>query len=337
MLLPVAIVVAVIAVFASRGGSDKAGSGTLTIYSGQHEQIVVPIVAAFEKETGIDVSVRYDDEGVLAAQLVQEGDRSPADVFLAENSPALVDIEQRGLFAPVDAATIAATSGKHSSPTGVWVETSARVNEIVYNTDRLDTADLPKTVLELADPKWKGKLALAPTETDFQPIVTAVAARYGDDRAVEWLKGLKTNSAGHVYPDNEALVAQVNAGRATLGVINNYYWYRYRDEVGASKIHSAEGYLAPEDPGYVINIAGAGVLASSDHAEDAQRFLAFLVGKTAQELIATGESYEYPLGSGVVSKKLAVPYANLQPDPITIAQLGNGKHALELLRRAGLL
>ena len=133
--------------------------------------------------------------------------------------------------------------------------------------------------MDLADPKWKGKLALSPTETDFQPIVTAVAARYGNAAAEKWLKAIRANAQGHIYPDNEVLVAQVNNGQALLGVINHYYWYRLKDELGAKKIHSAEHFFADGDPGYVIDVAGAGALASSKHQGEAQKFLAFLVSR----------------------------------------------------------
>ena len=337
-VIPVAILVAIVAAFATSYGSKGNGAtATITVYSGQHPQTVAALVAAFEKQTGIGVSVRSDDEGVLAAQIVQEGGRSRADVFLTENSPALEELQQRGLLARVDASTLGRTSARYSSAQKRWAAISARVSTIVYNTDALKPSQLPRSVLDLADPKWKGKLAISPTETDFQPIVAAVAARYGKAKTVKWLEGIRSNGSSHVYPDNETLVAQVNSGRAQLGVINHYYWFRYRDEVGRSKIHSAEHLFAPRDPGYVIDVSGAGILASSTHQAEDQRFLAFLVGKTAQQIIAHDESYEYPLGSGVVTAKPLVPFSSLRPDPVSVSQLGTGQLSIELLREASLL
>jgi iron(III) transport system substrate-binding protein len=317
----------------------QAGSHAtrITIYSGQHPQTVAALVSAFEKRTGIKVAVRSDAENVLDAQIVQEGKHSPADIFLTENSPPLEDLQQRGLLARVSASTLAKTPAKYSSAQKRWVGISARVSDIVYNTKALSPAQLPKSVLAFADPKWKGKLALSPTETDFQPLVTAVAARYGAARTVKWLQALKSNASDHTYPDNETLVAEVNAGRAQVGVINHYYWYRLRDEVGRSKIHSAEAFLAPADPGYVLDISGAGILASSSHQAEDQQFLAFLVGKQAQEILAHDESYEYPLGSGVVTAKPLPPFKQLRPDEISPASLGNGRAAIGLLRQAGIL
>ena len=330
--------VAVAAVLVTTAGGSKSSSkATLTLYSGQHAQTVNAIVSAFEKATGISVAVRQDDEGVLAAQILQEGSHSPADVFMTENSPALEVLGAHGLLSKVAPSTLAKTSAKYSSPGKDWEGVSARVSTIVYNTDQLKKSQLPRSVMDLAQPKWKGKLALAPTETDFQPIVTAVAARYGKARAGKWLDGIRSNASGHIYPDNESLVSQVNSGQVQIGVINNYYWYRLRDEVGASKVHSAAALFAPHDAGYVIDVAGAGALKSSKHAAEAQKFLAFLVGPVAQKIIASDESYEYPLGSGVKTTKDLIPFAKLKPDPITVKQLGTGELALSLLRSASLL
>ncbi len=325
------------AVFALAQGASGPGGPTLTLYSGQHPQTVAALVAEFKKLTGIAVEVRPDDEDVLAAQIVQEGSRSPADVFLTENSPPLEELQERGLLAPVDSATLAHTRARYDSPERRWVGVSARVSVLVYNTHDLSPSQLPSSVLDLAAPRWRGKLALAPSETDFQPIVTAVAARYGQARAVQWLEALRANAGAHVYPDNEALVAQVNSGQAELGVINHYYWYRLRDEIGARAIHSAEAFFAPGDAGYVIDVSGAGILASSRHRAEAQRFLAFLVSVQGQEILAHSESYEYPLGSGVLTAQPLVPFARLRPDPVSVEQLGNGQLAVKLLREASLL
>ncbi len=335
---PLAAIIAVAVGFALSGGaSGQPAAVTITLYSGQHEQTVAALVSAFQKQTGIHVAVRSDDEGVLASQIIQEGSHSPADVFLTENSPPLQALQERGLLARVEDSTLAKTSSRYSSPKNEWAAISARVSTIVYNTNDLKPSQLPRSVLDLASAKWKGKLALSPGETDFQPIVTAVAARFGKARATSWLEGIRANASSHIYPDNETLVAQVNSGQVELGVINHYYWYRLRDELGASKVHSAEHFFTPHDPGYVIDVSGAGILASSSHQAQDQQFLAFLVSKAGQEILAHDESYEYPLGSGVVTAKPLVPFAKLRPDPITIAQLGDGSGAIALLRAASLL
>jgi iron(III) transport system substrate-binding protein len=337
-LLLAAVSAVVGAAYLVSGVSASRSAGSLTLYSGQHEQTVSALVAAFEKQTGINVSVRSDSEGVLASQIVQEGSHARADVFYTENSPPLEALAKRGLLTRVKASTLAKTPARYQTPARNWTPVSARVSLMVYNTDQLKPSQLPKSILELAQPKWKGKLGLAPTETDFQPIVTAVAAKYGKARAIKWLEGIKNNASGHIYPDNEALVAQINSGQAALGFMNNYYWYRLRDELGGqSKMHSAIHYFTARDPGYVVNVSGAGILDSSSHQAEAQKFLAFLDSPTAQGIIAHDESFEYPLGSGVKTARGLAPFSTLQPDPITVKQLGDGTLPIELLRQASLL
>ena len=215
---------------------------------------------------------------------------------------------------------------------------SARVSVLVYNPRLISKSQLPTSVMQLADPKYQGKLALAAGETDFQPIVTSVLRAHGAAATEKWLKALKANAAGHLYPDNETVTSDVNRGTAAFGIINQYYWYRLRAEIGAGAIHSSITHFAPHDPGYVVDVSGAAVLKSSHHQTAAQRFLAFLVSKPAQEIIGGHSlSYEYPIASGVTTAAPETPFSQLQPNSITIADLGTGSAAVALLRRAGLL
>ena len=318
--------------------SSDGGGQSITLYSGQHPQTTDEIVTVFEKETGITVRVRSDDEDVLAQQIVAEGSRSPADVIYTENSPALEFLQDKGLLAPVDRATLTAAPARFNSPQGRWVGVSARVSVLIYNPSLIRAGQLPTSVMQLAEPRFKGKLALAAGETDFQPIVTSVLRAHGRAATVRWLQAIKNNAAGHIYPDNETITSQVNRGAAALGIINEYYWYRLRAEIGAASMHSKIAYFAPRDPGYVIDVSGAAVLKSSTHQAAAQRFLAFLVSRQAQEIIGGHSlSYEYPIASGVTTAAPETPFRDLQPNPITIADLGDGAAAIALLRQAGLL
>jgi iron(III) transport system substrate-binding protein len=323
---------------AACGGSSSASSNSITLYNGQHEQTTDALVARFEKVTGIKVNIRSDDEDVFASQITAEGGHSPADVLFTENSPPLEFLQQKGLLAPVPASTLAHTPSRYNSPTGHWVGVSARVSVLVFNTRLLKPSQLPTAVLQLADPQWKGKLGIAPGETDFQPIVTSVARTYGDAAALRWLQGLKANAgSAHSYPDNETLVDRVNRGEVAIGVINQYYWYRERAQVGASAVHSAIVHLAPRDPGYVIDVSGAAVLKSSQHQANAQKFLAFLVSAQGQKIIAGTDSFEYPIASGVTTGQPETPLDKLRANPINIAALGDGATAIALLQKAQLL
>jgi iron(III) transport system substrate-binding protein len=333
-----AFAVASLALAACGTSSNQSGGVTITLYNGQHVQTTDSLVAAFEKANpNIKVAVRSDDENTFDAEIVQEGSRSPADVFYTENSPALEDLQQRGLLSKVSTATLAKTPSKYSSPKGDWVGVSARVSVLIYNPRLIKKSALPTSVLQLANPKYKGELALAAGETDFQPIVTSVLKADGTKATLAWLNGLKSNATGHIYSDNETITNDVNRGVAAFGLIDQYYWYRLRAEIGASNMHSKITYLAPHDPGYVIDVSGAGVLKSSKHQAAAQKFVAFLVSAKGQEIIAHSISFEYPIASGVTTAQHETPLQDLQPFPIDVAQLGTGAKAINLLREAQLL
>jgi iron(III) transport system substrate-binding protein len=316
-------------------GQSLAGQ-TITVYSGQHEQTTSALASGFTAATGIKVELRSGDEAELANQLLTEGAASPADVFYAENPPTLQALAEKNLLAAVDPGILAAVPAVRSSPQGRWVGVSARSVALAYNTSAgLTDAGLPATLLDMAGPEWKGRFGFAPTETDFQPVLTAVLKLKGADVANQWLDGLKANAK--VYPDNEALVAAVNSGEVTTGLLDHYYWYRLRQELGDKKTTSALHYFGPGDPGSLVDVSGAAVLASSKHSAAAQRFLAYLVDKPAQTIIATSESYEYPLGSGIVTGQPLRPLDQLRPPALTVDDLGDGRAALAMLQKSGLL
>ncbi len=336
-----AAVCALVGAAATLSACAASGSGpSITLYNGQHEQTADSVIAGFEKATGITVNVRNDDEDILADDIVTEGAHSPADVIWTENSPALEYLQGKGLLAKVDASTLAETPSQYDSPRGDWVGVSARVSVLIYNPSLITESQLPTTVLGLANPRYRGKLAFAAGETDFQPIVTAVVRAYGKAEALSWLKGINANARGHVYPDNETIADEVNRGEVAFGVVNQYYWYRMRAEIGSANMHSEITYFAPRNPGYVVDVSGAAVLKSSRHQAAAQKFLAYLVSRQGQEIIGDPSksiSFEYPIASGVTTKAPETPFSQLQPYPITVGQLGDGSTAINLLREAGLL
>jgi iron(III) transport system substrate-binding protein len=322
------------------GTASGTDAQTITLYSGQHEQTAEALVAAFEKETGITVNIRSDDEDSLADQIVTEGSHSPADVFYTENSPPLESLQAKGLLAKVDPSTLSHTPAKYNSPAGDWVGVSGRVSVIIYDPSLISAAQLPTHVSQLADAKYKGKLALAPQETDFQPIVTDYDRAYGKAATLSWLKAIYANASGHIYPDNETIADEVNRGAVAFGIVNQYYWYRMRAEIGASNVHSQITHFAPRDPGYVVDVSGAAMLKSSKHQAAAQKFLAFLVSKQGQSVIADpikSISFEYPIASGVTTQAPETPFDQLRPYPMTIADLGTGATAIALMHEAGLL
>jgi iron(III) transport system substrate-binding protein len=332
----VATAIGVAALFASLlAACGSSPSDTIVVYSGQHEQTTSRLVARFEARYHIKVEVRTGDEASLGQQVLVEGANSPADVFYSENTPVLESLREHGRLAPLPESTLAAVPRRYTAAQGDWVGVSARVSALVYNPSRLGSTRLPSSVLELGAARFRGKLAFAPAETDFQPLVAAIARVDGTTRAERWLRELQ--AAGTVYPDNETVTTQVNNGQSALGPIDHYYWYRLRAELGASGIHSTLRYFPPGDPGNLLDVSGAAILSSSSHRAAAQQFLSFLVSAEGQQTIAHSASYEYPLRAGVAPAPGLVPLAEIRPTELAPAALGDGSAALALEQKVGLL
>jgi iron(III) transport system substrate-binding protein len=345
--LPAAIVPILLCLLWSGCGSSASSSSastaaptsfkgdTLTLYSAQHEQMTNALAKAFERETGAKVRIRFGEDEGLANQIVQEGAASPADALLTENTPPLELLTEKDLLAKVDPATLARVPAAYSSAGGHWVGVAARETVLIYNPKLLAGLRLPPSILDLAKPEWKGKLAIAPSEPDFVPIVSAIEKLDGRAKAQSWLEGFAKNAKR--YDDNEGIVAAVEAGQVAAGVINHYYWYEQRAEVGASKVHSKLYYFGHKDPGALVNISGAGALESSRNPALAQRFLAFLVSKPGQEAMTHSGDWEYPLAPGVAPPSGLRPFASLEAPEIGPAVLGDGSQPLALMQQAGLL
>ena len=314
----------------------RAQKPALTLYSAQHEQMVDLLTAAFTKQTGIPVRVRSGEAPAIAAQLLREGASSPADVYLTENSPELVLLDERHLLAPVAPATLAAVPARDNAPDGNWLGVLARENVLVFAPGKIDAAAMPASLMDLAKPAWRGKLAIAPTDADFLPLVGAVVATAGRPAALAWLRGLRENA--QLFDDDEGVVAAVERGAVATGIVNSYYWARARAEKGADHMTSRIHHFRGGDVGALLNVSGAAVLKSSKQPQAAQQFLAFLVSRPAQSMLARSDaSFEYPLAAGVAANPALMPMDQLQPPDLTPAQLGDDRDAAALLREGDLI
>jgi iron(III) transport system substrate-binding protein len=316
------------------GCGGASSSRSILLYNGQHPQVTSELVAAFEKQSAIKVNVRTNDGIVLADQLLQEGSSSPADVYLTENTPELVTLDQHGLLAKLDSSTLAQVPDQDNASTGHWVGIARRISALAYDPALVAAAQLPKSLLELALPAWKGKVGLAPTDSDFPPLVGAIIATYGKQAAVSWLAGLKHN--GQLYQSDESVVAAVNRGDVATGIINHYYWFRLRLELGKSAMHSALYFFPNHNVGSLENISGAGVIASTKHPAQAQAFVKFLVSPTAQEILAHGYDFEYPTRPGVEPNQQLPALATISPAILNPNVLGNDQQAALLIQESGL-
>lgn len=315
-----------------------SSSTTLTLYSAQHEQTTDAMIAAFTKKTGIKVRVANNDEDVLTAQITQEGDLSPADVFYTENSNWLEQLNDQGLLAKIAPATLANVPKEDSAANGNWVGVSARISVLIYNTSKLKPSELPKSVMELGDPKWLGKIEIAPDETDLWPVISSIDRTKGHRATLRWLIKLEINAAGNDnVPDNETITRDVSQGVSELGLINHYYYYRLVAEIGKSAVKANIAYFAPHDPGYVEDISGVGILKSSKHKAAAEKLVEFMTSATGQKVLAESDSFEYPIHPGVAANAELTPLTKLQPTAFTPAELGTGLDAKGLLEEAGLI
>jgi iron(III) transport system substrate-binding protein len=318
----------------SAGQVYAADSVGIVVYNAQHEGLTKAWVEGFTQETGIPVTLRNGDDTEMGNQIVQEGAASPADVFLTENSPAMVLVDNAGLFAPVDKVTLEQVDSAYRPAHGKWVGIAARSTVFVYNPSKLPESDLPKSIMDLASPSWKGRWGASPGGADFQAIVAAILQQKGEAATLEWLKGMKTNYAN--YRGNSSVLKAVNAGQIDSGVIYHYYSLVDQSKTGENSKNTTLHYFKHKDPGAFVSISGGGVLASSKHQEQAQAFLKYITGKDGQTVLKNGKSFEYAVGKGAASNPELVPLNQLDAPTVDASKL-DSKKAVELMTQAGLL
>ncbi len=328
LLLPFVVVL----LFTAACGGDDDQS--ITVYSGRSEELIGPILERFEAQSGIDVNVRYGGTAELLATLLEEGDRSPADVYIAQDAGALGALESAGRLDELDADLLDRVSPAFRSAAGRWVGISGRARVIVYNTERLDPGDLPDSILAFTDPKWRGRIGWAPVNGSFQAFVTALRLTQGEDAARDWLEGILANDPIE-YPKNTPIVAAVAAGEIDVGFVNHYYLHRFLAEEGEG-FGARNAYTAPGDPGTLINVAGAAILSSSDARPQAAQLLVFLLSEEAQRYF-TQKTFEYPLIEGVEANADLRSIAELQPVDLDLSRLSDLEGTLDLLRETGVL
>ena len=320
------------AALAGCGGDE--GSGPLTVYSGREEELVAPLFAMFTEETGIEVEARYGDSAELAATIAEEGGNAPADVFFAQDPGSLGAVDAQ--LAPLPDATLERVPARFRDAEGRWVGTSGRTRVLVYNTDELTEAELPASVLELTKPEWKGRVGIAPTNASFQAFVTAMRLSLGDDEARAWLEAMKDNDA-RTYDKNLPIVEAVAAGEVDVGLVNHYYLALVKEEQPDAPV--ANHLFEAGDPGSLVSVAGAGVLASTDQQEDAEAFVDFLLSDEAQRFyVEEAEENEYPLVAGIDPPAGLVPLDRIEGPDVELTAFGAElESTVEMLRATGWL
>ena len=267
---------------------------TLTVYSGRSKSLVDPILREFELLTGVPIEIRYASTGEMAATLLEEGDKSPADVFFAQDPGGLGAVKP--LFMTLSDDIYEQSAAWASDPDKKWIGVSGRARVIVYSTDNITEDELPDSIWDFTDPKWKGRIGFPPTNASFHVMVTAMRLDWGEEKTKEWLEGIMANEPTF-YAKNTPTVAAAGAGEIDVGFVNHYYLHRFLAEEGEG--FAARNYYTPaDDAGSLVMAAGAGILASTDAQAEAERLLKFLLGVTAQQYFATN-THEYPFNSAV--------------------------------------
>jgi len=335
-----AVALAVAVVTAACGGGtpatapDEPEDVSLTVYSGRDEEFIGSLFERFQDDTGIELEVRYGDSAELAATILEEGEASPADLFVSQDAGALGVVASDGLLSEIDDEVLQRVDERFRSPDGLWVGISGRARVIAYNTDAVTEGELPGTVLDLTDPAYEGRVGFPPTNASFQAFVAAMIITEGEEATRDFLQGLADNEP-RLFESNSDTVRAIAAGEIDLGLVNHYYKYEVEAEDGPIPVENH--FLSGGDPGALVNAAGAGILGTSDTPEAAQRLVGYLTGDEGQTYFAT-ETYEYPVVPGVEPSQDLVPLAEIESPAIDLSDLGETlEPALRLLAEVGLL
>lgn len=311
----------------------KAG-GVITVYSGRSKELVGPLLDRVAKDIGVEVRVRYGDTAQLAAAILEEGKRSPADVFFAQDAGALGALAKAGMLMKLPDGTLNKVDKRFRSPKGDWVGVSGRARVVAYNTQSLKETDLPESISGFTDPKWKGRIGWPPTNASFQAFVTAMRVLQGEDKAREWLKGIQANNPKK-YGNNTAALQAVASGEVQVAFINHYYLFGQLKEKGDS--FAARNYYPKKgDVGALMNVAGAGILSTAKDQKTAEAFVEYLLSDGAQRYFAE-QTFEYPMVQRIPADPRVPPLSQIETPNIDLSNLDDLDGTLKLMRELGVL
>ncbi len=308
-------------------------SGDLTIYSGRSEDLVGPLLAQFEQETGLNVEIRYGGTAEMAATILEEGANSPADVYYGQDAGALGALAKAGRLTKLPDSILSQVEPRFRSPEGYWVGTSGRARTVVYNTEELTAADLPDDIFGFCAPEWRGRLGWSPTNGSFQAFVTALRVVEGEERARAWLSCIQANEP-QVYANNTTIVTAVAAGEIDAGLVNHYYLFQFLAEDPTFPVRNYSPRSG--DVGAMVNVAGVGIVDTTDNPEAAEALVNFLLRQSSQEYFNT-QTNEYPLAGNVALNPLLTPLSQIQTPELDLSKLEDLAGTLQLLQELGIL
>lgn len=335
-LLAALIAPAMLLTACSSDSDEPDGERTVTVYAGRSESLVGPIIEQFEEASGITVKVRYANSIEMAAQLLEEGDRTPAQVFLSQEAGALGALRDADMLTSLPDDITGAVESAYNATDDSWVALTGRARVIIYDSEELSADEVPADVHDLTDPKWKGRVGIAPTNASFQSFLTAMRVLEGDDAAEEWLNAMIANDA-EIFTGNSAILEAVNTGALDIGLVNHYYWVIAANEAGGPE--SMRAQLQFGEPGTVsalVNVTGAGILTGAEDSEEAQEFVEFLVSEQAQEYFVE-ETGEYSLLPDATSPTNVPTLEELQGPELDYSDLADLEGTVALLQKVGLI
>ena len=309
----------------------------LVVYSGRAERLIKPALDSFEGKTGIRVELLSSGTTELLNRLQAEGDRTPADVFITNDAGNLERARELGLLRPLAMREIERTiPAPFRAPDNSWVGLSGRIWILVYNTRQVKPADI-KSILDLAEPRWKGKIAIPNAGSEYlQAGVSVIKATQGDSRTRHFLEGLKANADTNVFGKSSQIVEAVAKGQAAVGLVNHYYIYRHLEAQPDAPIAALIPDQAEGSMGAIMNAAGIGVTKHARHLEAAKLLVEFLVSQAGQKMFADLNK-EYPLHPEVKANPVLPERQSFRAALVPLARLSELREpTMAMIEQAGL-
>ncbi len=317
--------------------SVTTAADQLTVYSGRAERLIKPVLDEFTAKTGIKIALLSSGTTELVNRMKAEGDRSSADVFITNDAGSLELARTAGLFRPLSMREVErAIPPQFRATDNSWIGLSGRFWIITYNTTLVKPNHI-KSLLDLADPTWKGKLAIPNAGSEYlQAGVSVIRASIGDDRTKTFLEGLRDNAGTQVYQKSSQIVEAVAKGQVALGIVNHYYVYRHLATQPAAPI----AVLMPDQQeggmGAIMNVAGIGVLKHTPRVEQAKLLVEFLVSQAGQKIFADLDK-EYPLHPEVQADPALVERKSFRAAMVPLAKLAELRApTLRLIEQVGM-
>lgn len=331
-LVASAVLLAACSANTPESSATSDSDGKVVLYAGRSETLVGPLLEQAKTDLGLDIEVRYGATAEMAAQLLEEGDRTPADVFLCQDAGALTAINDAGLFTTLPQESLDLVDPAYRASNGNWIGVTGRALAFVVPVGAQESA--PKSVFDLTKPEWKGKVGISPSYASFQSFTTAMRALKGDEVTEKWLRDMQANDA-QIYKNNEQIVEAVVDGKIQIGLVNHYYLFEIAQETGRYP-EAALAYAAAGDPGSLVNVSGVGITVKGSKDPDALALVNYLLSEKGQSYFAETTN-EYPMVANAPKQPQGVPPLSAFTPILKLEQLVDLRGTLDLLAKVGLV